>query len=141
MLNFNKAEESVTRATVPYKKKSAFVYEVKLSNAEPVLRQCLDFVKQDAAGCESYFLVFDAHHSHGKTVGIMALRNILNDYQDILFSAKLVKFAILVKSFILQRGVISLFDDLFDAAKMNRTKYSYFSEKKARDEMMQWLLN
>jgi hypothetical protein len=137
---FDKAEESVSRESITFKGKPAFLYELKLSNAEPVLRQCLDFIVQDSKKTDAFFMIFNAKHSKGKTVNVMALRKIMADYQDLLFSAKLLRFAIAVKSFILQRQVIDLFDALFDSAKMSRTKYNYFSEQKSRDEMQKWLI-
>jgi hypothetical protein len=137
---FDKAEESVSREIITFKNKPAFVYEIKLSNAEPVLRQCLDFIVQDSKKTDGYFIIFNAKHSRGKTVNVMALRKVLEDYQALLFSPKLLKFSIAVKSFITQRSVIDLFDRIFDAAKMSRTKYNYFSEQKHRQEMVEWLL-
>ncbi|MCD4827844.1 MAG: hypothetical protein K8R90_00240 [Candidatus Cloacimonetes bacterium] len=136
---FASAEESVTRYPIAYQKEKIYVYELKLSNAEEVLRQCLALVQRDATRQKRFVLVFNAKHVKSTTVGLMKLKKILDDYKDLLFSDRLLKFAIIVKSFILHRRVIGMFDDIFDEAGVSRSKYNYFTMKD-KDKMLQWLV-
>jgi len=137
---FENAEQSVVRYSITYKKDKIHVYEIKLSNAEDVLRQCLEHVKNDVARESSFILIFNAKHVKAETVSLMKLKKILEDYSDLLFSKRLFKFAIMVKSFIIHRRVVGMFDEIFDAAAMSRDKYNYFSMKD-KDKILQWLVS
>ncbi|GEM_PF-3422435 len=136
---FSEAEESVVRYSVTQGAEKIVVYELKLSNAEEVLRQCLDFIHKDSAGQKRFILIFNAKHVKANTVGIIKLKTILKDYSELLFSARLHKFAIMIKSFTLHRNVVGMFDEIFDQAGFGREKYNYFSMKD-KDEVLQWLV-
>ncbi len=135
---FEKAEESVVRYPVEINNRTVYVYELKLSNAEPVLKQCLDFILQDSAQFRQILMVFNAKHVNSRQTNLFKIAKVLDDYKELLFSNKLLRFAIVVKSFILHRRIISLFDRLFDENKVSRQKYTYFSEKH-KDRVKPWL--
>ncbi len=136
---FEKAEESVVRYPIEVNNKTIYVYELKLSNAEPVLKQCLDFIVQDSAQFRNILMVFNARHVNSRQTNLFKIAKILDEYKDLLFSSKLKRFAIVVKSFILHRRIISLFDRLFDDNGVNRQKYTYFSDKH-KDRVKPWLM-
>ena len=135
---FEDAEQSVLRYSLEFGGKSIHVYEIKLSNAEDVLRQCLSFVQKQVAHEKQYILMFNAKHVKPQHSNLMRMKKILNDHTDLLFSPKLTKFAIMVKSFITNRRVIEVFDEIFDEAGMSRDKYNYFSVQD-KEKVLQWL--
>ncbi len=136
---FEKAEESVVRYPVEINKKTIYVYELKLSNAEPVLKQCLDFILEDSTKFRHILMVFNAKHVNSRQTNLFKIAKILDEYKDLLFSDKLSRFAIVIKSFILHRRIIALFDRLFDDNGVSRQKYTYFSEKH-KDRIKPWLM-
>ncbi len=136
---FDKAEESVARYPLQLGKETVQVYELKLSNAEPVLKQCLEFIVNDSRSFRSFLLVFNAKHVNSRQTNLYKIAKVLDEYKQLLFSKKLVRFAIVVKSFISHRRVIDLFDRLFDENGFSRSKYTYFSEKH-KDRIEPWLV-
>ncbi len=136
---FEQAEESVSREIVIYKKKKVFLYNVRISNESKVLKQCLEFVQNDAKRSARYFIVFNAKFLKTDTSNLMELHNVINEYKKMLFSSRLEKFALIIKSFTSHRRVITLFDDIFDENKISRKKYNYFSLVK-KDNYLEWLL-
>ncbi len=136
---FEQAEESVSREIVIYKKHKVFLYNVRISNESKVLKQCLDFVQNDAKKSGRYFIVFNAKFVKTDTTNLMGLHSVINEYKKMLFSSRLEKFALIIKSFTSHRRVITLFDDIFDENKVSRKKYNYFSIAK-KDNYLEWLL-
>ena len=140
---FTQAEETVSREIVyigKKKDKELYVYTLKLSNAESVVRQCFDFIKEDSLNTRQFTIIFNAKHVKPQTVPLMALEKLLADYKTLLFNAKLYRFVIIIKNFTTHRRVIGLFDRIFDEAKMSRSKYNYFPLKD-KDKIMNWLVS
>lgn len=135
---FSKAEELITRYPVEKDGKKIYVYELKLSNASEVLAQGLKVISNDSSRLKDFVVIFNAKHLKTEKETIKTTETILDQYKDLLFSPKLRKFAIIVKSFISHRALIDEFDRLFLKYKVDRKKYNYFSLKNA-DQVIDWL--
>ncbi len=136
--SISKAEEFVTRDSAYRQEKEIYVYQIKLSNSSQVLQQCLEFVKRDSHRQKEYIILFNAKYLKLSKDTLDNLNLVFSNYKQLLFSKKLYKFAIRIKSFYTHRKLVGLFDKLFDESKVSRKKYNYFS-RETPEQVLDWL--